>query len=295
MITGGAGFTGRYLIPLLEQDGFACHAPAHDELDVRDAEALELAVRSHRPSHVFHLAALASVERSWRDHRTVVQDNLAMTFSALEAVRKEAPRAKVLIASSGEIYGSPTRLPIDEDAALRPQNPYAVSKAACDLLAGQYADAYGLSVVRSRAFNHAGPGQREDYVVSALAMQIAKAEREGRSEALVRTGNPDAARDFTDVRDVAQAYAAAIELAPGSFNVCTGKATTVRALIELLRGLTSLRVRHEVDPSRIRPHDVREIRGTSERLRRLSGWQPQIALRDTVRETLDAWRADLAR
>ncbi len=290
LITGGRGFTGLHLLAHLQQAGFVCQAPSREELDLRDGAAAHQAVRSAQPRYVFHLAGLASVKRSWQEPEVVLQENLAITFNVLEAIRRAAPEAKVLIASSSEVYGPPQRLPIDEDAPLRPQNPYAVSKAACDLLAGQYADAHGLHVVRTRAFNHAGPGQHADYVVSALARQVADAEGEGLAEAVIRTGNPDAARDFTDVRDVARAYAAAIELRPGIYNVCSGKAITVRQLIDLLQQLTPLVVRHEIDPDRIRPTDVREVRGSSELLRRLTGWQPQIAFVDTVRDALNGWR-----
>ncbi len=154
-----------------------------------------------------------------------------MTLNVLEAVRVETPKTPVLVASSGEVYGPPERLPIDEKAALRPQNPYAVSKAACDLLAGQYVDAHELRVVRTRAFNHAGPGQSDDYVVGTLTRQLAEAELRGHGRLVLRTGDIDSARDFTDVRDVVRAYAEAIELPPGTYNVCSGRATSIRELV----------------------------------------------------------------
>jgi GDP-4-dehydro-6-deoxy-D-mannose reductase len=191
------------------------------------------------------------------------------------------------------VYGPPERLPVGEDAALRPQNPYAVSKAACDLLGGQYADANGLHVVRLRPFNHTGPGQSDDYVVGTLTRQVAEAEVAGRDEALVRTGNPDSARDFSDVRDVARAYVAAAALEPGVYNVASGRAVTVRELIELVRAAARIPVRHEVDPARVRAHDVPEVRGSAERLRAATGWAPEIPLERTVADALEAWREEL--
>ena len=244
---------------------------------------------------MFHLAALASVEASWRGPGEVMRANLDMTLNLLEAVRCEAPRARVLVASSGEVYGAPDPLPVDEDAALRPQTPYAVSKAACDLLASQYADAHGLRVVRTRAFNHAGPGQPEAYVLGAITRQVAEAEARGDGEAVVRTGNVESARDFTDVRDVVRAYALAVELEPGAYNVASGRSSSVAELIELVRGCTELRLRHEIDAARVRGHDVREVRGSAERLRELTGWAPRIPLEETVRDALDAWRTALER
>jgi GDP-4-dehydro-6-deoxy-D-mannose reductase len=251
-------------------------------------------VREAAPAVVFHLAARASVGRSWEAPVETLTENVAMTVNLLEAVRAEAPEATVVVAGSGEVYGPPERLPVEEDAPLRPQNPYAVSKAACDLLAGQYADAFGMHVVRLRAFNHAGPGQSDDYVVGTLTRQVAEAELAGHEEAVLRTGNPDSARDFTDVRDVARAYVAAASVGGGQFNVASGRAVAVRDLIELVRAAAGLPVRHEIDQARIRAHDVPEVRGSSERLRAATGWEPEIPLKQTVADALDDWRERLS-
>jgi GDP-4-dehydro-6-deoxy-D-mannose reductase len=288
-VTGGSGFAGRHLTELIRD----AVAPSRDELDLLDAAAVGAAVRNVRPDAVFHLAALASVGRSWESPAETLTANLTMTVNLLEAVRLEAPHAAVLIASSGEVYGPPEGLPVTEDAPLRPQNPYAVSKAACDLLAGQYADAFDMRVARTRAFNHAGPGQSQEYVVGTLTRQVAEAEAARAAEVVLKTGNPDSARDFTDVRDVVRAYVAAAELPPGVYNVCSGQATTVTDLVELVRRSTALTVHHEVDPERVRAHDVRELRGSAERLRAASGWEPAIPMERTVADALDAWRTAL--
>jgi GDP-4-dehydro-6-deoxy-D-mannose reductase len=285
-VTGGAGFAGRHLRALLPD----AVSPSRTELDLLDAGAVRSAVREASPAVVFHLAALASVRRSWDAPAETLTANVSMTANLLEAVRLETPNATVVVIGSGEVYGPPASLPVDEDAPLRPQNPYAVSKAACDLLAGQYADAFGMRVVRMRAFNHAGPGQSDDYVVGTLTRQVAEAEAAGGDEVLLRTGNPDSARDFTDVRDVVRAYVAAASLDGGAFNVASGTAVTVHELIELVRAASRLPVRHEVDPSRMRAHDVPEVRGSAARLREATGWQPEIPLERTVADALEAWR-----
>jgi GDP-4-dehydro-6-deoxy-D-mannose reductase len=281
---------GRHLVAHLTGLDGAVVAPPRAELDLLDPDAVRRAVAGAAPERVFHLAACASVARSWEDPRGALVDNLEMTLNLLEAVRLEAPGAVVLHASSGEVYGRPERLPLDEDAALRPQNPYATSKAACDLLAAQYADAHGLHVVRTRAFNHAGPGQSDDYVVGTLTRQVAEAEARGDSEAVLRTGNPDSRRDFTDVRDVVRAYAAAARLDPGAYNVCSGRAASVRELIALVEAAARVPVRHEVDAGRVRAHDVPEVRGSAERLHEASGWAPELPLEQTVTDALDYWR-----
>jgi GDP-4-dehydro-6-deoxy-D-mannose reductase len=288
-VTGGAGFAGRHLLELLP----GAVAPSREQLELLDAAAVRAAVRDSAPETVWHLAALASVGRSWEAPAETISENVTMTANLLEAIRLEAPGATVVLISSGEIYGPPERLPVDEDARLRPQNPYAVSKAACDLLGAQYADATGLRVVRLRPFNHSGPGQSDDYVIGTLTRQVAEAEAAGRPEALVRTGNPDSARDFTDVRDVTRAYAAAADLDAGAYNVASGRAVSVTELIELVRAAARIPVRHEVDPARVRAHDVPEVRGSADRLRAATGWTPEIPLERTVADTLEAWREEL--
>ncbi len=290
-VTGGAGFAGRHLLDLLP----GAIAPSREQLDLLDADAVRAAVHESAPETVWHLAALASVGRSWQAPAETLSQNLAMTANLLEAVRAEAPAATFVLIGSGEVYGPPQRLPVDEDAPLRPQNPYAVSKAAVDLLGGQYADAHGLRVVRLRPFNHAGPGQGDDYVIGTLTRQVAAAEAAGNEEAVVRTGNPDSARDFSDVRDVARAYLAAAELDPGVYNVASGRAVSVRELIELVQAAARIPVRHEVDPARVRAHDVPEVRGSVERLRAATGWAPEIPLEQTVADTLEGWRRQVRR
>ena len=289
-VTGGGGFVGGHLLPLLDR----VVAPTRAELDLLDADAVRRAVAAAAPERVFHLAALASVAHSWQHPRAVFRDNVEMTANVLDAVREEAPDAAVVLLSSGEVYGPPAQLPVTEDAPLRPQNPYAVSKAACDLLAGQYADAHGLRIVRVRAFNQAGPGQSDEYVIGTITRQVAEAEAAGSGEAVIRTGNPDSARDFTDVRDSVRAYVAAGSLeAGGVYNVCSGTAASVRELVEMAGRAARVQVRHEVDEARVRAQDVPEVRGSAERLASASGWRPEIPLEQTVADAVAYWRERL--
>jgi GDP-4-dehydro-6-deoxy-D-mannose reductase len=290
LVTGGTGFAGRHLVAEL---GDGTLAPGRGEFDLLDGDAVRAAVARSRAGTIFHLAAHASVGVSWLDPETVVRENFAMTLNLLEAVRHEAPEAVVVVASSSELYGPPDRLPVDESAPLRPQNPYAVSKAACDLLAGQYADAYGLQIVRVRAFNQAGPGQSDKYVIGTITRQIAEAELAGAHEAVIRTGDPDLRRDFIDIRDAARAYIAATGAPPGIYNACSGVASSVRELVELAARVASVRVRHEIDPERIRPNDVPEVRGSAARLEAACGWTPEIPLEQSVADAIEGWRREL--
>jgi GDP-4-dehydro-6-deoxy-D-mannose reductase len=290
LVTGGGGFAGGHLLELLRSRGEEPAAPSASELDLVDRAAVRAAFASLRPARVFHLAALASVARSWEEPEEVVARNVEMTVNVLEAARVEVPEASVLIASSSQVYGAPRELPVTEEAPVRPLSPYGASKAACEVVGAQYADSGGLRVVRTRAFNHAGPGQTDEYVLGTLARQVAEAEAEGHTEVVLETGDLDAARDFTDVRDVVRAYAAAIELEPDAYNVCSGRAVSARELIELLGRVSPVEIRAEVDPARLRPSEIREVRGSAKRLEDATGWRPELPLERTVADALAGWR-----
>jgi GDP-4-dehydro-6-deoxy-D-mannose reductase len=297
LITGAGGFAGSHLARACAAAGddvvAASRRRGEVRADLRDPAAARALVRDARPDVVYHLAALAHVGRSWRDPAVTLADNQAMAVAVLEAVRLEAPEAVVVAASSGEVYGPPASLPVDEAAPLRPQNPYAVSKAATDLLAGFYADAHRLRVVRPRAFNHAGPGQPPLYALASFARQLAAALEAGEDPVRIVTGNPESRRDFTDVRDVVEAYRLLAEAGePGAFNVCSGRAVSVRELVAVLGDVAGVAVEHRVDERRLRAHDVPEVRGSYARLARATGWEPRIPLRRTLADTVAWWRAE---
>jgi GDP-4-dehydro-6-deoxy-D-mannose reductase len=296
LITGAAGFVGRHLAAHLSDLGHdvvgagRAEAPVDFDyvtLDLLDAPAVEeLLARGF--DWIVHLAAYASVAQSWKTPGDTMRNNYVSTANVLE----NSGEAAVLVAGSGEIYGPPQAIPVDETHELRPQNPYAVSKAACDLLAGFHADANDRRVFRTRAFNHFGPGQSDIYVVSAFARQIAEAEAGGATAVTVQTGNLDARRDFTDVRDVVRAYVLLLESAdPGAYNICSGVSRSAADILAALAQESPLAVEHETDPARLRKHEVMDIRGSHDKLTSATGWQPEIAFEQTIRDTLDWWRA----
>jgi GDP-4-dehydro-6-deoxy-D-mannose reductase len=307
LITGVAGFVGRHMADLAAEQGatayglgrrprIAADPPRQLEeylsADLLDQGQIEQAVQSAAPDRVFHLAAEASVARSWEDPQSILTANLVSSFNLLESVRRHAPQARVLIACSGEEYGRPETLPIEERQLLRPQNPYAVSKAAADLAAGFYADAYGLHVVRTRAFNHCGPGQSAAYVVSSFASQIAEAELATEEDPReITTGDTSVLRDFTDVRDVTRAYWLALEhCEPGAYNVCSGRAIAIDEILDGLLALSKVEVRVRTDARLLRPNEVEEVCGSNALLHDASGWSPQVPLADTLSDTLEWWR-----
>lgn len=262
-------------------------------VDALDARAVRNVVARVQPDIVYHLAARAQVGRSWQEPAATLHENVAMTLNVLEAVRGEAPGATVVAASSGEVYGVPARLPADESAPLRPQNPYAVSKAAADLLCGFYADAHGLRVIRARAFNHAGPGQPPHYAIASLALQVADGLEARVARPRIVTGNPAVRRDYTDVRDVVRAYRALAGAAPGVYNVCSDRAVATGELVAALERVAGTPLEHVVDPALVRPNEVLEICGSARHTTLETGWQPELSLERTLKDTVSWWRAEL--
>jgi GDP-4-dehydro-6-deoxy-D-mannose reductase len=312
LITGVGGFAGQYLAEHCTGRGAEVIGLGRGELhepgalrslsdyvvaDLLDRSAAERAIREASPDWVFHLAAEASVGRSWTDPAAAVTNNLFATVNLLEALRQRGSAAGVLVACSGEEYGVPEWLPVDERHPLRPRNPYSAGKAAADVASGFYADTYGMRVIRARSFNHAGPGQSADYVIASFARQIALAERgTGRPrEVELMTGNLSVRRDFTDVRDVVEAYWLLSELAePGAYNVCSGRSVRVEELLAGLSEHTELEVRSRVDSGLLREQEVMELMGSHEKLTAATGWEPAIPLARTLRESLEWWRQQSA-
>lgn len=306
LITGASGLAGGYLaracvaagdevVGLSRQGRAAEGAGAGRAVDVRDAAAVRGAVGDAAPQVVYHLAALSSVGRSWEDPAETLQTNVLSSVHLLEALRLEAPAARVVWVSSCEVYGRPARLPISEDAPVQPASPYAVSKAAGEQLAGVYAQAYGLQVITARPFNHTGPEQRPIFILSSLARQAAEARLRGSESLRVATGNPHTRRDFTDVRDVVRAYRLLAERAePAVYNVSSGHSVSAAEQVALLAELIApIQVEHVVDPGRVRAHEVMELAGSPERIRAATGWEPEIPFRETMRQTIEWWEQQL--
>jgi GDP-4-dehydro-6-deoxy-D-mannose reductase len=306
LVTGASGFVGGWLSRLCAESGDEVHGISRSatvaagtgmSVDLTDAAAVGAALAQIRPEAIYHLAALSHVGRSWHDPAATMAANVDGAAVLLEAVRTVAPEARVLWASTCEVYGRVASLPVSEDESLAPVNPYAVSKAAGDMLAGVYADAYGLQILRARPFNHVGPGQLPMFIVSSLAQQAAQARVDAATQLTIVTGNPDTRRDYTDVRDVCSAYRELVlsDAEPAVYNVCSGVSVSARELVAMVAELIApIRVTHEIDPARIRPHEVMDHRGSAARIAAVAGWQPNISLRQTVADTIAWWERELS-
>lgn len=293
LITGATGFAGRHLTSYCAGLGHEVHALAPG-VDIRDRDALARALRDAAPDWVAHLAGASSVGGSFADPVGTWDVNLGGTLALLEALRAEAPEARALIVSSGEAHGrvAPHELPVGPDTPMRPLSPYGASKAAADLAAGQYREAYGLPALRVRAFNHVGPGQDPRFVLPNVARQIATAEHEGRAEVRVKVGNLDTRRDFTDVRDMVRAYLLVLERGDPDavYLACSGRSRPVRELIEGLAPLARIPVTFDSDAGLRRSGEQPDLYGSPVRLRHDTGWTPEIPIETTLADTLGWWR-----
>jgi GDP-4-dehydro-6-deoxy-D-mannose reductase len=224
--------------------------------------------------------------------------NVAGETSLFELVRALAIDPVIQIACSSEQYGLvlPHEVPITEENPLRPLSPYAVSKVGQDFLGYQYFQSYGMKVVRTRGFNHTGPRRGQVFVTSNFCSQVAAIEA-GLQEPVIRVGNVEAIRDFTDVRDMVRAYWLAVTRGrPGEvYNIASGEGISIRALLDKILALSRVEVKIEVDPARLRPSDVEILIGDSSKFRADTGWEPKIPFDQTVSDLLAYWRERMAR
>ena len=280
LVTGAAGFVGTHLRAELGE----AHVPF--EGDVLDAGALAAAMRETRPEAVVHLAAESSVADSWADPFRSWRVNVEGSVNVLEAVRAQRPQARVLLASTCEVYGNARRIPTPEDEPVAPVSPYAASKAAAELACG----AAGLDVVVARTANTEGPGRDDRFAVGSWTRQVARLEADGNGTLLV--GDLSAERDFVDVRDVCRAYRLLLQpdVPAGTYNVCSGTIVPMATVVELLVGLARIPVRIERDAHRMRPADITRLGGDPARVRAATSWRSAIPLEQTLADTLAAAR-----
>jgi GDP-4-dehydro-6-deoxy-D-mannose reductase len=255
-------------------------------VDLLDRSAVRDALSAARPSVIYHCAGLADLQDAWRAPARALQVNVLGTHNLFEAARDLGLSCGVLVTGSAQIY-RPRMSAVGEDDPIAPANPYGVSKLAQEMVAA----AASVPAWLVRPFNHAGPRQSPSYATSAFAKQIADIEA-GRREAVLHVGNLDAQRDITDVRDTVRAYRTLVESGHPNrpYNVCSGRAYSMRALLDILLSLARVRVRVEVDPARLRPSDNPLVLGRHDRLTADTGWTPVIPIEQTLADLLDYWR-----
>jgi GDP-4-dehydro-6-deoxy-D-mannose reductase len=308
LVTGSGGFVAPYVVAALgaqapggvaltltgQNAGETAFGPIA-ALDITDPAATDAMIAAVRPTHVVHLAGISALPQAAADPNMAWTVNVLGTLNLARAVMRHVPAASFLFAGSSQAYGGVPAHggPLRETDPLLPTSEYGATKAAADLGLGVLA-LQGLRAIRFRLFNHTGPRQTETFAVPSFASQIVRIER-GEQPPVIKVGNLDAERDILDVRDVAEAYVAALlraEAIPAGtvLNICSGRGTRMRALLDGLVARARVPVTVEVDPARWRANDIPVLVGDPARAREVLGWQPRRDIFDTLSDMLAATR-----
>jgi len=306
LITGAAGFAAAHLIRAIKKAGedeiYAWVKdeeeskkvdlkPAHIYIgDITDGDVVRNGIEQIRPHRIYHLAAQASVGLSWKVPAVTMAVNAVGTIHLLEAVREFVPDSRILLVGSAEQYGkvAPEELPIAENRPLEGVNPYSVSKMTQELMAQMYVERYGMHIVLVRSFNHIGPGQALNFVIPDWCSQVVAIEK-GMQEPVISVGNIQVKRDFTDVRDIVNAYIQLLEkgLAGNVYNVGSSVVYSLEELLNLIiAASTRTDIQYVVDPSRLRPADVEELRADIRKLKETIDWKPQFTIEQSIGDIL---------
>lgn len=306
VITGCFGFVGAYLvrelraarpdstIVALDRQAPPADFPAVDrshQIDLLDLASVEKLIAGEQPDAIVHLASYSSVGFSWQQPVVSFSNNTNIFLNVLESVRRFSQRTRVLSVGSSEEYGlvEASDLPLRETARLRPLSPYAVARVAQEQLGDVYVRGYKVDLVATRSFNHVGPGQSEQFVVSAIGKQFAELARGKRDHIVI--GTTSVVRDFLDVRDVVRAYRALLErgTAGGVYNICSGRGSSIDTVIEMFGTIAGAHPRRVTDPALLRPVENEIVVGSNDRISQAVGWTPQHTLQESLRAVYEFW------
>jgi GDP-4-dehydro-6-deoxy-D-mannose reductase len=307
LITGGTGFVGSHLIRHLKSidaklvvvssSDATIQEPGVDycKADVRRADDVGAVIREANPDQIYHLAGVSSVADSWNNPRLVFDVNVVGSYNVFEAAMRLPSPPRILNVSTSQVYAR-SDAALTETSLLSPDNPYAATKAMAELLAVQYKKLPTGGIITARAFNHTGPGQLPSFVMPSVAKQLAEVEA-GLRPPVLRVGDLNVKRDFTDVRDVVVAYSELLDKGKVGeiYNVCSGRAVLLADLVRQLQEYCSAAVKIEVDPDRVRPSEVPQMLGDPGKLQRATGWSAKIPLESTLQALLAYWRTKVTR
>lgn len=298
VITGVSGFVGEHVAREFKSRGFFVVGVGHsnslpeatasiiDEfigLNLLDEKAVNDRLSLGDADAIIHLAGLAAIGQSFNEPRRFMTENGIMTNNLLTKAAADNMKGRIVSVSTGALYDPSQSLPLNEESRTNPNSPYAVGKLFAEEVT-RYHRMRGLDVVIARPFNHIGPGQSEGFLLPDLFAQLQAAKESGK----MLVGNLTTKRDYTDVRDIARAYTE-LALAPSLqydiYNVCSGKSVAGKELLERLQQATGIQdVVIEIDESRMRPTDIKDIYGDASRIQDELGWLPSIPLDQTVKD-----------
>ena len=303
LITGIDGFVGNYLAKKLSEEGYEVYGtsiiPNYKKenikifnMDLLDKNRVLEVISELKPDKIFHLAGQSAVGLSWKEPTLTFSINVNGTINLLEVIRMVSVDTKILIIGSSDQYGiiKEEECPINENQKQNPQSPYGVSKKTQEEVALLYSKVYKMNIIIARPFNHIGPGQNKNFVVPDFASKIVDIEKG--ATPIIKVGNLDTYRDFTDVRDIVRAYVLLLEKGNVGeiYNVGSGNAIRVHDILDKLINLSKLPISVEIDPDKFRPIDVPLVLCDNSKINSDTGWEPQISIDKTLIETLEYWR-----
>ncbi|MGL5258293.1 MAG: GDP-mannose 4,6-dehydratase [Proteocatella sp.] len=303
LITGIDGFVGYHLYKLLISQGIEVHGTTinkeyiNEDITVHHMNLLNKdevinVIKKVSPNYVYHLAGQSAVGLSWKEPVLTMNVNVNGTINLLDAIREQKINCRTLIIGSSDQYGPVTldMCPIKETQSLNPVSPYGISKCTQEQIAKLYADAYEMDIVMVRAFNHIGPMQGKNFVVADFASRIVEIERG--SEPVLKVGNLDAYRDFTDVRDIVKGYALLLNKGHSGeiYNIGSGKSIKVKDILNILVEYSKVEIKIELDSSKMRPIDVPKVECDNSKIKKHTGWDIENDVHQTLKDTLEYWR-----
>jgi GDP-4-dehydro-6-deoxy-D-mannose reductase len=315
LITGFSGFVGQHFIEYLENNGDICfvkgldiHNPdfridgyknvkiSFEKIDLLSQDQVEYIIHEFQPDYILHLASFSSVAYSWKEPVQSFQNNTNIFLNLADVVRKLNIEARILSIGSSEEYGNvnDADLPLKEDHRLNPISPYAVARISQEYLSKVYVEGFGIDIVLTRSFNHIGPMQKSVFVVSSLAKQLVDLKKSGEKSGSIVTGDISIIRDFTDVRDVADAYYRLLKWGTKGhvYNVCSGVGVSLKDVLNIMAKQLKIEVDFVIDSRLVRPADNKRIVGSNEKIKRELGWRNTIPLEQSLKDILLYWESN---
>lgn len=307
LITGASGFVGRYFIDYLDNLGeYEIYGTTQSndtinthnnvnylKLDLTNQMAVHQTIKDIKPDYIVNLAALSSVKESWNKPAETMLVNVIGTIYLLDAIKEYVPESKVLLIGSSEEYGSIVKENpvVKENIKCIPENIYAISKYTQGEIGRLYSKYYNMNIVTTRSFNHTGPSQSANFVVSDFCKQVAKIEA-GLVENVIKVGNLSAARSFTDVRDIVNAYHLLLLKGKNgeTYNVGSSEVLKIEDILNRILGMSKTGIKVEIDKNKFRPNDIPIVIPNVDKLREDTGWNPKYNINDTISDVLDYWR-----
>lgn len=316
LVTGFSGFVSSHFLELLNREepgstvlgidkNISSIDPAHypnldlqvQNIDLLDKKMVNDILLAFRPGYILHLASVSSVAQSWQTPFDSFVNNTNIFLNVVEQIRVNKIDCRILSIGSSEEYGEVTEkeLPLTEDSLLKPLSPYAVARVSQEMLSKIYADGFGLDIVITRSFNHIGPGQKENFVISSFARQLVLLAKNKSAANKIVTGDLSIIRDFLDVRDVVKAYLMLLKKGRKGevYNICSGRGMQLKEVVAKMCEILQTEISMEVDPALIRPNENHKIIGSNQKIHTELGWQPAIPIEKSLSDIIGFWQERL--